>query len=81
MNSCSPLQSIDWHPTDPAVFAVSSLDNSVTLWDMSVEPDDITALNGQPITTTSPDQLMFQHMGQTHISEIQWHSQIPGIEY
>lgn len=71
-------QSVSWHPTDPAVFSMSSLDNSITIWDMSVEPDDADLLNGQPITSECPDQLMFQHMGQSHISEIQWHPQIPG---
>lgn len=75
-----PISSLGWHPTDSSTFAVASMDNSITLWDMSVELSDDAAVAGQSdIPPDYPDQLMFQHMGQTHISDIHWHPQIPGV--
>lgn len=70
-------QSVEWHPCDSAMFAVASLDNTVSLWDMSVEPSDDAALQ-RHVPEGYPEQLMFQHMGQTHISEVHWHPQVPG---
>ena len=35
-----PVTSIEWHPTDSTVFAASSDDNQITLWDLAVEKDD-----------------------------------------
>jgi ribosome assembly protein RRB1 len=34
------VTSLEWAPDDENVFAVSSADNTVTLWDMSLEADD-----------------------------------------
>lgn len=46
---------MDWHPTDEATFATSSLDNSIALWDMSVEIDQdaTTPAAGQEENQTS----------------------------
>lgn len=35
-----PVTSIEWHPNDSTVFAASSDDNQITLWDLAVEKDD-----------------------------------------
>lgn len=35
-----PVTSIEWHPSDSTVFAASSDDNQITLWDLAVEKDD-----------------------------------------
>lgn len=35
-----PVTSIEWHPSDPTVFAASSDDNQITLWDLAVEKDE-----------------------------------------
>ncbi|OEH73935.1 wd g-beta repeat-containing protein [Cyclospora cayetanensis] len=69
-----PITCVDWHPSDEAVFAVSSLDDSLTIWDMSVEREG----NAQPQEGNLPEQLMFVHGGQQHISELHFHPQIPG---
>eukprot|EP00922_Rhytidocystis_sp_ex-Travisia-forbesii_P017816 GHVS01026554.1.p1 GENE.GHVS01026554.1~~GHVS01026554.1.p1 ORF type:complete len:518 (+),score=125.00 GHVS01026554.1:244-1797(+) len=73
-----PITSVCWHPTDEATFACSSADDSVSLWDVSVEPDGPPTGTALP-SSRCPDQLMFQHMGQHQITEIKWHPQIPGV--
>ncbi|PFH34164.1 WD domain, G-beta repeat-containing protein [Besnoitia besnoiti] len=84
-----PITSVDWHPTDEATFATSALDDSVALWDMSVEVDEDAvererastgaAKNDKEDENTMPEQLMFLHLGQEHISEIKFHPQIHGV--
>ena len=36
----SPITSISFNPLDESIIAVSSEDNTVTLWDLAVEADD-----------------------------------------
>ncbi|GAA99007.1 uncharacterized protein L969DRAFT_14604 [Mixia osmundae IAM 14324] len=75
-----PITSIEWHPTEDSCFAASCADDSVTLWDLSVEHDVDEMAIGQPIDSTRkvPDQLLFVHQGQKEIKEVHWHPQIPG---
>ena len=35
-----PITSIEWNLTDSTVFAASSEDNQLTIWDLAVEKDD-----------------------------------------
>lgn len=44
---CSLSQSVDWHPYDETLLAVASADNTVSLWDMSVEADDDEEAQGR----------------------------------
>ena len=78
------ITSIEWAPHDESVLCVSSADNQVTVWDLSVEADE-TATSG---TTSSaapsslsefPPQLLFIHQGQKNVKEIHHHPQIPGV--
>lgn len=41
------FQCVDWHPSDEAVFAVSCLDDALTIWDMSVERDGTEQPQGE----------------------------------
>ncbi|KAI8080240.1 WD40-repeat-containing domain protein [Gilbertella persicaria] len=73
-----PITSIEWHPTEESVLAVSGADNQLTLWDLSVEPD--TEQEGR-LTNDGvevPPQLLFVHQGQEDIKELHFHRQIPG---
>ncbi len=86
------MTSIEWAPHDESVLCLSSEDNQVTVWDLSVETDD-EALAGLNVDRTSkiasmnvsadengfPPQLLFIHQGQRDVKEIHYHPQIPGI--
>lgn len=70
------ITSVDWHPTDEAVLAVSSADDTTSIWDMSVELDEAAPADGFDYY---PPQLLFIHMGQNSVKEIKFHRQIPGV--
>jgi len=74
-----PITSIAWHPSDEATFAVSSADDSISVWDLSVEPDPDEESVKPEGTRHYPDQMMFHHLGQFDIKEIKWHPYIPGV--
>jgi ribosome assembly protein RRB1 len=77
-----PITSIEWAPHDESVIAVSSEDNQVTVWDLSVEADDDAAAQANidanfPVADF-PAQLLFIHQGQHNVKEVHFHPQIPG---
>ncbi|KAK9453980.1 WD40-repeat-containing domain protein [Dipodascopsis uninucleata] len=77
------ITSIEFHPTDESVLAVSSEDNTVMLWDLSVEADDeeIAAQRRNDVSgdlDDIPPQLLFCHW-QKDVKEVHWHKQIPGM--
>lgn len=78
----SPITSIEWNPNEDSCFAASSADDSVTLWDLSVELDDEervqSAIGSNDKIKDVPPQLLFVHQGQKEIKELHWHPQIPG---
>ena len=82
----APVTSIEWHPSESSVLAVSGADDQISLWDFAVERDQeqgneggvdtpILAPNGMPI----PPHLLFVHQGQKEVKEIHWHPQSPGV--
>uniref|UniRef100_K3X1A2 Glutamate-rich WD repeat-containing protein 1 n=1 Tax=Globisporangium ultimum (strain ATCC 200006 / CBS 805.95 / DAOM BR144) TaxID=431595 RepID=K3X1A2_GLOUD len=78
----APITSIEWHPTDESVLAVSGADNQISVWDMSVEEDTEAAADTQDPENPKldlPPQLLFIHQGQTDIKELHFHSQCPGV--
>jgi len=74
----SPITSVEWDPNDESVIGVSSEDDTVTIWDLSVE-QDTEALKDQPEQDDIPAQLLFIHQGQTSVKEVHWHPQIPSV--
>ena len=77
-----PVTSIEWHPTEDSILAASSDDNSLTVWDLSLETDQDELdrySRGAQLHTDTPPQLFFVHAGQSHIKELHWHRQIPGM--
>ena len=72
------VTSIEWAPHDESVLALSSADDQLTLWDLSVEAEASTAASGgQP--AAFPAQLLFIHAGQRNVKELRHHPQIPGL--
>ena len=73
----APITSVEWHPVDSSVLAVSASDDQITLWDLAVERD------GQGVSQDEepevPPQLLFIHQGQTDLKELHWHPQLPGV--
>lgn len=77
----APIWSVEWHPTEESAFAAACADDSVTLWDLSVELDEEEAPSANAAHDKSnqvPPQLLFVHQGQQEIKEVHWHPQIPG---
>lgn len=77
-----PITSIEWHPTDESMLAVSGADNQLSVWDLSVEADDEAAGMTGAVSDglkDLPPQLLFIHQGQTDIKELHFHPQIPGV--
>lgn len=76
----APITSIEFHPQDSSMLAVSGSDNQLTIWDLSVERD---AEEEKNVTNSDindiPPQLMFIHQGQTDIKELHWHKQLTGV--
>lgn len=68
------ITSVSWHPTDSSIFAASSRDDSISIWDLSIENECFLSNE-----TNIPQQLMFEHMGQTDITQVAFHPQIPGV--
>lgn len=76
----APVTSISFNPLDESIIAVSSEDNTVTLWDLAVEADDEEISQQRKEAQELhdiPPQLLFVHW-QRHVKDVRWHPQIPG---
>jgi ribosome assembly protein RRB1 len=78
-----PVTSIAWAPHDESILCVSSADNQVTVWDLSVEADEEGMPAADPAMASTlgvfPPQLLFIHQGQSNVKEVHFHPQIPGM--
>ncbi|KAJ3093614.1 ribosome biosynthesis protein rrb1, partial [Physocladia obscura] len=85
-----PITSIEWHPAESSVLAVSGDDDQITLWDLALERDAeeepmmanvaaATRNDGNGGKVEVPPQLLFIHQGQESVKEIHWHPQCPGV--
>ncbi|KAI9350819.1 WD40-repeat-containing domain protein [Obelidium mucronatum] len=77
------ITSIEWHPAESSVLAVSGADDQVTLWDLALERDaeeePMVASMKAGVKVEVPPQLLFIHQGQECVKEIHWHPQAPGV--
>ena len=78
-----PISSVEWHPTDESTLAVAAADNTITVWDLSLEEDAEGAVNKKQAAEAGaddlPPQLLFVHQGQTDVKELHLHPQLPGV--
>ncbi|KAL5572488.1 hypothetical protein UlMin_022085 [Ulmus minor] len=81
-----PITSIEWSAHEGSTLAVSSSDNQLTIWDLSLEKDpeeeaEFKAQTKELVNAPEdlPPQLLFVHQGQKDLKELHWHAQIPGM--
>nr|TKR79364.1 glutamate-rich WD repeat-containing protein 1-like isoform X1 [Populus alba] len=81
-----PITSIEWSPHEASTLAVSSSDNQLIIWDLSLEKDEeqeaeFKAKTKEQVNAPAdlPPQLLFVHQGQKDLKELHWHAQIPGM--
>lgn len=67
----SPLNSVEWHPTDESMLAVTD-DAGAYIYDLSVEEDE----SSKAALPDVPPQLLFVHSGSEQFKEVHWHPQI-----
>ncbi|KAL7473638.1 hypothetical protein ACHAXS_014092 [Conticribra weissflogii] len=78
----TPITSLEWHPTDESMIAVSD-DHGTYIYDLSIEEDDPdndrveNDANGGGVEGEIPPQLLFVHSGSEMTKEVHWHPQIP----
>ncbi len=78
----TPITSLEWHPTDESMIAVSD-DRGTYIYDLSIEEDDPEPERGREGGGPGggggeiPPQLLFVHSGSEMTKEVRWHPQIP----
>ena len=75
----TPITSLEWHPTDESMIAVSD-DHGTYVYDLSIEEDGpgVSAPAGEgAVEGEIPPQLLFVHSGSQLTKEVRWHPQIP----
>ncbi|KAL3787998.1 hypothetical protein HJC23_004069 [Cyclotella cryptica] len=80
----APITSLEWHPTDESMIAVSD-DNGTYIYDLSIEEDDpehsssreADEVDNGGVEGVIPPQLLFVHSGSEMTKEVHWHPQIP----
>ena len=71
------ITSVEWHPSDDSVVAVAAGDDTVSLWDLAVEPDEEERGAAGGEVEGVPAQLLFVHYMEG-VKECHWHPQSLG---
>uniref|UniRef100_A0A5S6QG13 Glutamate-rich WD repeat-containing protein 1 n=1 Tax=Trichuris muris TaxID=70415 RepID=A0A5S6QG13_TRIMR len=71
-----PINSVEWCPHERGVFAASSEDDVVTLWDLTADAINFTEHEN---LKNVPPQLLFIHLGQREVKEVHWHPSCEGV--
>ena len=78
-----PITSVEWSAHDESLLSVSSSDDQVTIWDLSVEADEeqqqLNKDGEDGDFSEYPPQLLFIHQGQHNVKELHFHPQIPNV--
>lgn len=78
------VTSVEWSPYESSMLATAGDDNQLAVWDLALErdPEEEAALAPEDNAAAPEDlpaQLLFIHAGQSHLKELHWHGQIPGM--
>lgn len=76
------ITAVQWHHTDPSMLCASSEDGTVSVWDLAVERDPEEEIRDGVVVDGAqdlPPQLLFIHMGQTDVKDVQWHPACPSL--
>lgn len=71
----TPITSVEWHPTDESMLAVSDTVGAY-IYDLSVEEDTDKSSTTTTLVADIPPQLLFCHSGSQDFKELHWHPQI-----
>jgi len=71
----TPITSVEWHPTDESMLAVSDSVGAY-IYDLSVEEDTAPSQTDKVLVADIPPQLLFCHAGSKDFKELHWHPQI-----
>lgn len=70
------ITSLQWHPSEDSIISVCAGDNTLTLWDLSVEFDDEESKDTADARDV-PASLLFVHFSEG-VKEGRWHPQMEG---
>jgi len=85
----NPITSLEWHPTDESMIAVSD-EAGTYIYDLSIEEDEPSEKAGGVSGTAGgdeegggggeiPPQLLFVHCGSESVKEVHWHPQVASM--
>ena len=77
----NPITSLEWHPTDESMIAVSD-EAGTYIYDLSIEEDEPNEGNDGLCNGEGgeiPPQLLFVHCGSECVKEVHWHPQVTSM--
>ena len=82
------ITSVKFSPNDPSLFAATSDDGVLSIWDHEIENDDVEIADADAFTTEAvsqinqlPKELLFLHMNLQEPKELAFHPQVSGAMF